>query len=52
MKQFVSFITRISGFFTAHAWARVTFYGFVALALVLMFALMPQSEVAFVYNGF
>lgn len=52
MKQFVDFIAKASGFFAAHTWARVAFYGFVTLALIFVFALAPQSEVAFVYNEF
>jgi len=52
MKQFVNSITKISDFFAAHSWSRVLFYAFVVLVLILMFALIEQTEVAFVYNAF
>ncbi len=52
MKRFVTFITKTSDYFAAHSWSRILFYSFVLLALIAMFALVEQTEVAFVYNAF
>lgn len=52
MKELVSFITRVKDQIKQSGNARLIYYLLITAALLAAFLLLPEAEIAFVYNGF